>query len=508
MRPKRLASPTGEWYCRCGSLNFKRRLVCYRSHCRAPRSEAVSPPPPGVSLPRNSGGGPGMGLGLARPVTLEDVATMAEYSANLYATNPQEKLAYLRYYSDYFTKQLPASGQNGLPQPSDAQTETDRVNAAAAVAHSAIAQVQAKTAPAMMSVGTSQLVMNRKYPIPNTSLYIYDETSGYYYDPTTGLYYDANTQYYYNPQTGGYLYWDPTKMTYVPSPTTVPAPAAPETVPAETQPVTPVENEKPKKSDEKQEKVKIAKKIAKDMERWAKTLNQKKEISKNNVFNDINEQNSKASVGSADIGFSVLEMRNPNVGATPPASRPPLVPPYGGGDSSGDEDEEIIDWKKLACLLCKRQFASREILEKHLTVSELHRQNLEAHHSKKLEQNAQWEHKYRDRAAERRSKYGGDEPPPPPPESTTIFAPIPQEIGEDNVGNRLLQKMGWRAGKGLGREEQGIVGPVEAQTSTPGVGLGVKRGIYTAGPGETYSACIKKLTAARYQDLLGSESKT
>ena len=31
----------------------------------------------------------------------------------------------------------------------------------------------------------------------------------------------------------------------------------------------------------------------------------------------------------------------------------------------------------------------------------------------------------------------------------------------DNIGNKLLQKMGWSAGQGLGRKGQGIVNPIQ-----------------------------------------------
>lgn len=34
-------------------------------------------------------------------------------------------------------------------------------------------------------------------------------------------------------------------------------------------------------------------------------------------------------------------------------------------------------------------------------------------------------------------------------------------IQEDNIGNKLLQKMGWNAGQGLGRKGQGIVDPIQ-----------------------------------------------
>ena len=39
------------------------------------------------------------------------------------------------------------------------------------------------------------------------------------------------------------------------------------------------------------------------------------------------------------------------------------------------DETKLTDWNKLACLLCKRQFQSREILQKHVQMSDLHRVN-------------------------------------------------------------------------------------------------------------------------------------
>ena len=57
-----------------------------------------------------------------------------------------------------------------------------------------------------------------------------------------------------------------------------------------------------------------------------------------------------------------------------------LVASY-GGDSDEEEDpgvdpldeSKLLDWDKLACLLCKRQFPNKETLQKHQTMSGLHK---------------------------------------------------------------------------------------------------------------------------------------
>ena len=65
-----------------------------------------------------------------------------------------------------------------------------------------------------------------------------------------------------------------------------------------------------------------------------------------------------------------------------------LVASYGGGDDSGEEESDVAggateedafdeasltDWTKMACLLCKRQFSTKEMLMKHTNQSDLHK---------------------------------------------------------------------------------------------------------------------------------------
>lgn len=106
--------------------------------------------------------------------------------------------------------------------------------------------------------------------------------------------------------------------------------------------------------------------------------------------------------------------------------------------------------------------------------------------------------KYRDRAAERREKYGIPEPPAPKKKKfsqptpvmcvtcsftlqftafhTPIYCPkllmllflysnyeqpTKDGLNSDNIGNKMLQAMGWKEGKGLGRNQQGITAPIE-----------------------------------------------
>ena len=46
------------------------------------------------------------------------------------------------------------------------------------------------------------------------------------------------------------------------------------------------------------------------------------------------------------------------------------------------------------------------------------------------------------------------------------------KLDESNKGHRMLQKMGWTEGRGLGKEGAGIVEPVQAEPKQTRAGIG------------------------------------
>ncbi|XP_018430505.1 PREDICTED: RNA-binding protein 5 isoform X1 [Nanorana parkeri] len=367
-----------------------------------------------------------------------------------------------------------------------------------------------------------------KYAVPDTSTYQYDESSGFYYDPQTSLYYDPNSQYYFNSVTQQYLYWDGEKQTYLP---------AADSATGGAQPNGPNASKEGKEKKEKP-KSKTAQQIAKDMERWAKSLNKQKENFKNS-FQPLNARDEdRRESAAADAGFALFEKKQgallerqfmPDILMMMNAEeeKPPkmaLVAAY-SGDSDNEEEferplgiideDKLTDWKKLACLLCRRQFPNKDALGRHQQLSDLHKQNLEVYRRAKLSEQdldaleqREREAKYRDRAAERREKYGIPEPPEPKRKKVFDNAvpvnyeqPTKDGIDNSNIGNKMLQAMGWKEGCGLGRKSQGITAPIQAQVRMKGAGLGAKGSSYGASTSDSYKDAVRKAMFARFTEM-------
>lgn len=124
---------------------------------------------------------------------------------------------------------------------------------------------------------------------------------------------------------------------------------------------------------------------------------------------------------------------------------------------------------KPICLICKRKFASLEKLALHEKMSSLHKENL----AKKMllcKGNKEASAEYRDRAKDRRYLYGPDTSSVTKAIDnkatehlsslsvskarlvTTTETVAPHEnLGNNNIGNQMLQKLGWNGGD-LGRK--------------------------------------------------------
>ncbi|CAF1252008.1 unnamed protein product, partial [Adineta ricciae] len=404
-------------------------------------------------------------------------------------------------------------------------------------------------------ISTNEL---EQYTTPDPSKFEWFPEVGYHFDRTTGFYFDAKSSYFYNPTTQKYMYWDPAQATYVP---------VEDTTTAVSQDTT---NAVATETSDKVEKAKNAQKVAKEMELWAKKEREKKEKEAKRKAQlsaatapsttttgdststlNTNASGTTASASSssfADVGLLStrstgglisLNLMSSSSGASS-TNRPTLLAAFDNPDSDDNDEstvkpsttttgstnildaseEKLVDWNKLACLLCQRQFDTREVLEKHLQMSNLHKENLAKAGIVRSQPLV-----YRDRAKERREKFGTEDsakrndyspvherthaPPSrrapsyhPPPSSTTASmasAPSSSSSFDSGIGSKLLKKHGWQEGHGLGKKLQGRAAPVEAEMRQSGAGLGADQyGRYRPQPGESYKDAVRKVARARF----------
>ncbi|KAM4613681.1 RNA-binding protein 5 isoform 2-T2 [Polymixia lowei] len=428
----------------------------------------------------------------------------------------------------------PAIQASQVGQQLDAKPQTGLLPGAAVMS----VPVAAATATATTTSAAPGQTADTSTGVPDTSTYQYDESSGYYFDPQSGLFYDPNSHYYYNFQTQQYMYWDSEKQTFVPATADANTGHGDGATASSAAGGKEAKDGKDKKDKPKS---KTAQQIAKDMERWAKSLNKQKENFKSS-FHPVSQEERKEAA-AADAGFTLFEKNKQTGGlerlitealkgpeeeaptSSVNATKCGLVAAY-SGDSDPEEGgteqdysdeglDKLTDWNKMACLLCRRQFPNKEGLLRHQQLSDLHKQNLEVLRRSKLTEaeleeleRKETEMKYRDRAAERREKYGIPEPPVPkkkkftqPPTVVNYEQPTKDGLNSDNIGNKMLQAMGWKEGKGLGRNQQGITAPIEAQLRMKGAGLGTKGSNYNLSASETYKDAVRKAMFARFTEM-------
>ncbi|VDQ02040.1 unnamed protein product [Trichobilharzia regenti] len=426
VRPPSLSEvSTGDWICsRCSSHNFRRRDQCYK--CQLPRSQvqSLTNSVDGVDLIGTTPCNSKSIIYSFLTTIMATLKTEGSYNAQL---NSSRNLAL-----DLAHAAMAAQNNNNISPDTVAMNAvaasallSQTSNNGAAVAQAAIQQkqteqhvlsaltkslrnhtehtVSSQYAPSMAAlVATGQQLpppsfpfnaataSSTTYPFPDTSKYIYDESTRFYYDPVTGLMYEPNSKYFYDRASQQYHYWDQTKSTYLP----VPQPGATDNSTSGSQ------ADASDASKNKDDRGKTAQQIAREMEKWAKKMNAQKKSSSNTTqrtdstsvsfyFRIFKYSVSEAS-RTADTGYAILEASASSVLGndmrTPESTS--LVAEYGGVEDSDDSGQEeslviychfsfrLLDWAKLACMLCARGFKDAATLQKHRAFSALHYENL------------------------------------------------------------------------------------------------------------------------------------
>ncbi|XP_029286461.1 RNA-binding protein 5 [Cottoperca gobio] len=174
------------------------------------------------------------------------------------------------------------------------------------------------------------------------------------------------------------------------------------------------DSKKDKEKDNEKPRSLAAVKIMKDMERWAKIQNRQKEsVRSASPLLKLGMDDDRRQSKTADAGFAIFERK---IAGPDDLFKKPLAPPKkdekskrpmsslgmlasdyaAGSDEEVEEDREeaakssqggpyddknnkLTDWKKMACLLCRRQFPNKDALIRHQQLSDLHKQNMEIH---------------------------------------------------------------------------------------------------------------------------------
>ncbi|GMT30391.1 hypothetical protein PFISCL1PPCAC_21688, partial [Pristionchus fissidentatus] len=462
----------------------------------------------------------------------------------------------------------------------------------------------------------------QQFEKPNPQTFIPEQTTGYMHDPRTNYYYDPKTTYYYNSVSGKWTYYDDHFKTFisvddrdkVQREMSAGFGMTPQNG-ATTAGAAPVVDEKKTPAD-----------IAKEMMKWAKKQDKAKvQMSLKPVAKQLETKSAFGSGIAAAAGQP--QPVQPAAPAAMAAAAAPAAPVHMGFgtevtlkmldrsknplahlNSESDEEDAapphmqqqqqqqqmqqparpqmervkeepkvrssaehreammatLIDRDGKQCLLCRRAFATVEVLDKHINKSDLHKKNLE---EKQVEWGkayvasimaatdgkggvgdygssasgsapaaaASWQsgsgsgpaasaagaggdsYKYRDRAKERRNIHGIDAITADPFGGSSSSrgggssreqvdhmlresdAGSSRPIDSGNIGSKLLQKMGWQEGGGVGKNLQGITAPIQAERRVEKTGLGLSGSKITHGAHASHADKTRAALFARYQ---------
>ncbi|XP_014351055.1 RNA-binding protein 5 [Latimeria chalumnae] len=422
------------------------------------------------------------------------------------------------------------------------------------------------------------------YQYDATSGFYYDPQTQLYYEPNSRYYYNTQTQQYlyWDGLRNNYLPVPNYNAELYPQ-VRAPPVAGSCHPPADFRPQHDEGRERRKEkrersdSKEKSEKSrsKPPHKVAKDMERWAnkqkETVKRASPPTRPPFKEEDSKQESKAG-NAAFVVFGTKSMTLESVVAEEDPFKKPMAPedPFkkplapvkkkeestvkpqkenvvqglvAYGDDSDEEEEEeeekveqkptkdteeekLIDWRKLVCLLCRRQFPNKEGLVRHQQLSELHKQNLEIHRKIRMSQmeleylekrereentaiqrriirakreledleksdREKRQVKYRDRGAERRDAMETRRRRHASPTSRAGERPAKRGVGSDYRGNRV----GGKDNTGVGHSQH-----EQSQSRSKGASPGAHGSSQNTKLPGSYRDAVRKAMFALYKE--------
>ena len=309
----------------------------------------------------------------------------------------------------------------------------------------------------------------------NGPAFVFDSRSGMFYESRSDFFYDPKSKLYYGNKKGAYFRYDDSKSppfveVHKVAPAATDAAADVATGLAGKSPESPTDPTEPK--GKTVIAIKLKSKKPKGVED-AKPIPLITKAQKDHVANIEKWSEKRVEIESSEGNSNKF----------------PSEPPQTVTETPSSETSKIVTTAKgePICTICKRKFPTIEKLRLHEKVSDLHKQNILKLAADTEKRKLVPSTEYQDRAKKRREMHGADPTMPPPKSgvgaasmetSSSLRATTAENLGSDNIGNQLLQKLGWKGESSLGRkseelaasetfgEQTIVVGKVQSQEET------------------------------------------
>mmetsp|Transcript_18327 Transcript_18327/g.22733 ORF Transcript_18327/g.22733 Transcript_18327/m.22733 type:complete len:396 (-) Transcript_18327:142-1329(-) len=328
--------------------------------------------------------------------------------------------------------------------------------------------------------------------------YIFDSRSGFFYEASSDFFYDPKTKLYYGNKKGKYYEYCKGETPRFRAVSQLPGDASSlesestlnnskddagkrndRSSPESDRDPTSNGSAKPEKKDKKKIAICIKKKFTDKTEKTSEPPKPASASPQNQLVPSQIQKKHAADIDKWTV--RTREMRDapadPGTSPSDPPSSTPNPPSQKtcpiAKTSKNPSPTKTTTSGQPVCMLCKRKFGDRTKLKQHIEHSALHKQNL----AKKAAADAAKSSaplasltttEYRDRAKERRVMYGPEtastaneeEPATVGPSLTTARTVTATEsirpdenLGDSNIGNQMLQKLGWKKGESLGQQK-------------------------------------------------------
>jgi len=325
------------------------------------------------------------------------------------------------------------------------------------------------------------------------SQFVYDKAYSHYYHAPSGIYYEPKGNYYWDSINSLYYNFDETTQQYVAS-----SSIGNKTTEGGNQ----QEKTDSKKDQKKENKMKpikpavmVNKKMNQNILKWTQKTKELVEVPQAEIKVPKSETitSSETTIDESQVD---QEKEIPQVEAINATQVESTV-------QNSEIDEVELDESQIVvgnlCLLCKRQFNSLETIKKHCNLSDLHKHNLIIAKQKQLQrikeaarlaeqQDGEFyyvEHKKRNLYEPFKASQGANAKNPEPSKG---------DLNENNIGSKLLEKMGWKRGEGIGKQSV-VTAPIEVEMRAHRAGLGLHSehgSNHSVLPSDTYSDAVKK----------------